>query len=180
VAGAAITSIQAVYVPADDFTDPAVAEIFSHLDSSIVLSREMASEGMYPAIDPLASSSSLLDPRLLGADHFQTAQAVRKTIAHYRELEEVIALLGIEELSQTDRTAVKRARLLMRFLTQPFMVTAPFTGKAGRSVELAATISGCRAILEGVADDWAESSLYMVGDLDEARQREARSKAEGS
>ncbi len=180
VAGAAITSIQAVYVPADDFTDPAVAEIFSHLDSSIVLSREMASEGMYPAVDPLASSSSLLDPRLVGEDHFLTAQAVRRIIAHYRELEEVIALLGIEELSQADRIAVKRARLLMRFLTQPFMVTAPFTGKPGRSVELAATISGCRAILEGAADDWAESSLYMIGDLDEAREREMHAKASAS
>jgi len=174
VAGAAITSIQAVYVPADDFTDPAVAEIFSHLDSSIVLSREMASEGMYPAVDPLASSSSLLDPRLVGHEHFEIAQDVRKTIAHYRELQEVIALLGIEELSQADRTAVKRARLLMRFLTQPFMVTVPFTGKPGRTVELQATLAGCRGILDGVADSWAESSLYMVGDLDEARQREAR------
>ncbi len=174
VAGAAITSIQAVYVPADDFTDPAVAEIFGHLDSSIVLSRALASEGMYPAVDPLASSSSLLDPRLLGQAHFEIAQDVRKTIAHYRELQEVIALLGIEELSQADRIAVKRARLLMRFLTQPFMVTVPFTGKPGRTVELEATLAGCRGILDGVADTWAESSLYMVGDLDEARQREAR------
>ncbi len=179
VANAAITSIQAVYVPADDFTDPAVAEIFSHLDSSIVLSREMASEGMYPAVDPLASSSSLLDPRLVGQQHFQTAEDVRRTIAHYRELQEVIALLGIEELSETDRTAVKRARLLMRFLTQPFMVTVPFTGKPGRTVELESTLAGCRAILDGAADGWAESSLYMIGDLDEARQREARSKAGG-
>ncbi len=176
VADAAITSIQAVYVPADDFTDPAVAEIFSHLDSAIVLSREMASEGMYPAVDPLASSSSLLDPRLVGLRHFETAQDVRRTIAHYRELQEVIALLGIEELSEEDRTAVKRARLLMRFLTQPFMVTVPFTGKPGRTVELEATLAGCRAILEGTADAWAESSLYMVGDIEEARQREMRSK----
>jgi F-type H+/Na+-transporting ATPase subunit beta len=180
VAGAAITSIQAVYVPADDFTDPAVAEIFSHLDSSIVLSREMASEGMYPAVDPLASSSSLLDPRLVGREHFQIAQEVRKTIAHYRELQEVIALLGIEELSQSDRTAVKRARLLMRFLTQPFMVTVPFTGKPGRTVELQATLAGCQGILEGVADGWAESSLYMIGELEEARQREAHAQAAAS
>jgi F-type H+/Na+-transporting ATPase subunit beta len=172
-AGAAITSIQAVYVPADDFTDPAVAEIFTHLDSSIVLSRDMASEGMYPAIDPLASTSSLLDPRLVGETHFQIAQEVRKTIAHYRELQEIIALLGIEELSSADRTAVKRARRLMRFLTQPLMVTVAFTGKQGRSVELDATLEGCRTILDGEADDWAESSLYMVGDLDEARTKEA-------
>jgi len=174
VAGAAITSIQAVYVPADDFTDPAVAEIFSHLDSSIVLSRDMASEGMYPAVDPLASTSSLLDPRLVGETHYRIAQDVRKTIAHYRELREIIALLGIEELSAADRDTVKRARRLMRFLTQPFMVTVAFTGKSGRSVELEATLAGCRAILNGETDDWAESSLYMVGDLDEARGKEAQ------
>jgi F-type H+-transporting ATPase subunit beta len=174
VAGAAITSIQAVYVPADDFTDPAVAEIFSHLDSSIVLSRDMASEGMYPAVDLLASTSTLLDPRLVGEVHYEVAQAVRKTIAHYRELQEIISLLGIEELSTADRSVVKRARRLMRFLTQPFMVTVAFTGKSGRSVELAATLAGCRAILDGETDDWAESSLYMVGDLDEARRKEVQ------
>jgi F-type H+/Na+-transporting ATPase subunit beta len=174
VAGAAITSIQAVYVPADDFTDPAVAEIFSHLDSSIVLSRDMASEGMYPAVDPLASTSGLLDPRLVGEAHYRTAQDVRKTIAHYRELQEIIALLGIEELSEADRSAVKRARRLMRFLTQPFMVTVAFTGKSGRSVELEATLAACRAILDGEADDWAEASLYMIGDLDEARRKEVQ------
>lgn len=173
VAGAAITSIQAVYVPADDFTDPAVAEIFSHLDSSIVLSRDMAGEGMYPAVDPLASTSSLLDPRLVGEAHYRTAQDVRKTIAHYRDLQEIIALLGIEELSAADRRAVMRARRLMRFLTQPFMVTVAFTGKEGRTVELEDTLAGCRAILEGEADNWAESSLYMVGGLDEARRQEA-------
>ncbi len=178
VAGAAITSIQAVYVPADDFTDPAVAEIFSHLDSSIVLSRDMASEGMYPAVDPLASTSTLLDPRLVGEAHYRTAQDVRKTIAHYRDLQEIIALLGIEELSATDRQAVKRARNVMRFLTQPFMVTVAFTGKPGRAVELDETLTGCRAILDGETDTWAESSLYMVGDLNEARERE-RATAKG-
>jgi len=177
VAGAAITSIQAVYVPADDFTDPAVAEIFSHLDSSIVLSRNMASEGMYPAVDPLASTSGLLDPRLVGEAHYRIAQEVRKTIAHYRELQEIIALLGIEELSLTDRNAVKRARHLMRFLTQPFMVTVAFTGKPGRTVDLATTLAGCSAILDGEADDWAEGSVYMVGDLEEARQKETQGKA---
>jgi len=137
----------------------------------------MASEGMYPAVDPLASTSSLLDPRLVGEAHYRTAQEVRKAIAHYRELQEIIALLGIEELSAADRTAVKRARHLMRFLTQPFMVTVAFTGKPGRAVELDATLRGCWEILDGAADDWIESSLYMVGDLDEARQKEARTKA---
>jgi F-type H+-transporting ATPase subunit beta len=172
VAGAAITSIQAVYVPADDFTDPAVAEIFSHLDSSIVLSRDMASEGMYPAIDPLASTSTLLDPRIVGEAHYRIAQDVRKTIAHYRDLQEIIALLGIEELSVADRQVVKRARRLMRFLTQPFMVTIAFTGREGRTVDLGDTLTACRAILDGEADDLAESSLYMVGGLNEARERE--------
>ena len=175
VAGAAITSIQAVYVPADDFTDPAVAEIFSHLDSSIVLSREMASEAMYPAVDPLASTSTLLDPRLVGEAHYRIAQDVRRTIAHYRDLQEIIALLGIEELSAVDRQAVKRARRLMRFLTQPFMVTVAFTGKEGRTVEIADTLAGCRAILDGEADNWVESSLYMIGGLEEARERERAS-----
>jgi F-type H+-transporting ATPase subunit beta len=131
----------------------------------------MASEGMYPAVDPLASTSSLLDPRLVGEAHYRTAQEVRKTIAHYRELQEIIALLGIEELSAGDRQTVKRARRLMRFLTQPFLVTVAFTGKPGRSVELAATLAGCRAILDGETDEWAEGSLYMVGDLEEARRR---------
>lgn len=173
VAGAAITSIQAVYVPADDFTDPAVAEIFSHLDSSIVLSREMASEGMYPAVDPLASTSALLDPLQVGEVHYRTAQEVRKTIARYKELQEIIAVLGIEELSAQDRTAVRRARHLMRFLTQPFMVTVAFTGKEGRSVETVDTLAGCQAILDGETDGWAESSLYMVGGIDEARHKEA-------
>jgi F-type H+-transporting ATPase subunit beta len=173
-AGAAITSIQAVYVPADDFTDPAVAEIFSHLDSSIVLSREMSSEGMYPAIDPLASTSRLLDPRVIGETHYRIAQEVRKVIAHYRDLQQVIALLGIEELSAADRIVVKRARRLMRFLTQPFMVTEAFTGKPGRSVDLAAALEGCRAILAGATDEWAEGSLYMIGPLDEAAAGEAQ------
>jgi len=169
---AAITSIQAVYVPADDFTDPAVAEIFTHLDSSIVLSRDMAAEGMYPAVDPMASSSTLLDPRLVGQRHYEVAQAVRRTIAHYRELQEIIALLGLEELGAADRQEVSRARRLMRFLTQPFMVTEGYTGQGGRTVELDDTIAGCAAILDGEADGWAESSMYMVGTLDEARQRE--------
>jgi F-type H+/Na+-transporting ATPase subunit beta len=133
----------------------------------------MASEGMYPAIDPLASASSLLDPRFVGEAHYRIAQDVRKTISHYRDLQEIIALLGIEELSAADRRIVGHARKLTRFLTQPFMVTTAFTGKAGRPVELEATLSGCRAILEGEADAWAESSLYMIGGLEEARQREA-------
>jgi F-type H+-transporting ATPase subunit beta len=171
--GASITAIEAVYVPADDYTDPAVATTFSHLDSSIVLSREMASEGLYPAIDPLESSSTLLDVRVVGREHFDVAQDVRRTIARYRELQEVIALLGIEELSADDRLVVGRARRLMRFLTQPFQVTEAFTGQPGRSVPLARTLAGCRAILDGAGDGLPEAAFYMIGDFDEARTKAA-------
>ena len=180
VAGAAVTSIQAVYVPADDFTDPAVAELFRHLDSSVVLSRAMAAEGMYPAIDPLASGSVLLDPLVVGQEHYAAAEEVRRTIARYRELADVIALLGVEELGAADRLAVKRARRLQRFLTQPFKVTEAFTGSAGASVPLAATIAGCRAILAGTCDEWAESSLYMVGTLEDARIKESSAAGKAS
>ena len=178
VGGVSITAIEAVYVPADDFTDPAVTAISSHLDSMIVLSRSMAAEGMYPAVDPLNSSSILLDPIVVGEEHYSIAEQVRETIAHYRELQEIISLLGIEELSTRDRLVVTRARRLQRFLTQPFAVTETFTGKPGRSVPLVETLKGCRAILDGACDTWAESSLYMVGSLDEARTKEAPSHRE--
>jgi F-type H+-transporting ATPase subunit beta len=178
--GASITAIEAVYVPADDYTDPAVAATFSHLDSSIVLSRDMASEGLYPAIDPLDSTSTLLDPAVVGDEHFEIAQRVREAIAHYRELQEVIALLGIEELSADDRAIVGRARRLMRFLTQPFMVTEAFTGQPGRSVPLPDTLAGCRAILDGHGDDWSESAFYMVGTIDEARAKHAAEQKDGA
>jgi F-type H+/Na+-transporting ATPase subunit beta len=171
VAGAAITAIEAVYVPADDFTDPAVTAISSHVDSNIVLSRTMAAEGMYPAIDPLASGSVQLDPLVVGPEHFSLAGRVREAIAHYQELADVIALLGVEELGAADRLIVARARKLLRFLTQPFAVTEAFTGVPGRSVSLADTLAGCRAILDGEADDWPESALYMLGNFAEARQR---------
>jgi F-type H+-transporting ATPase subunit beta len=174
VKDAAVTSIQAVYVPADDFTDPAVAQTFTHLDASIVLSRDMASQGLYPAIDPLASTSVVLDPRVVGPEHYETGEEVRRLIEHYRELQEIISLLGMEELSAADQTAVGRARRLIRFLTQPFAVTSQFTGLEGTSVSLEETLHGCRAILDGEADSWAESSLYMVGTLDDARSKERR------
>ncbi len=174
VGGAAVTSIQAVYVPADDFTDPAVAETFSHLDSTIVLSREQAAAGLYPAIDPLASGSALLEPRTVGAAHYALAQEARRVIARYRGLQEIIALLGIEELSRADRQMVARARRLLRFLSQPFLVTEAFTGKPGRSVPLADTLAGVKAILDGEGDGWAEASFYMAGGLDEVRAREER------
>ncbi|MEF2548628.1 F0F1 ATP synthase subunit beta [Aurantimonas sp. E1-2-R+4] len=180
VAGAAVTAIQAVYVPADDFTDPAVTAISTHMDSVIVLSRTLAAEGFYPAVDPLASSSVLLDPAIVGEEHYALAEQARQALARFKELQDIIALLGTEELGPGDRQIVRRARRLQRFLSQPFVVTEAFTGMPGRSVRRADTLLGVKAILEGEADDWAEDSLYMVGTLDDARQKEAaaRSKSE--
>ncbi|RDJ99754.1 F0F1 ATP synthase subunit beta [Paraburkholderia lacunae] len=172
VGDVSVTAIEAVYVPADDFTDPAVTAIAAHIDSMVVLSRAMAAEGMYPAIDPIASSSILLDPLVVGEEHAAVATEVRRIIEHYRELQDVISLLGIEELGAEDRTLVGRARRLQRFLTQPFAVTEAFTSEAGRSVALADTIAGCKAILAGECDAWQESSLYMIGTLDEGRLKE--------
>jgi F-type H+-transporting ATPase subunit beta len=178
IGGVSVTAIEAVYVPADDFTDPAVTAIASHLDSMIVLSRSMAAEGMYPAIDPLSSSSILLDPTMVGEEHYRVAEQVRETIAHYRELQDIISLLGIEELSAQDRLAVTRARRLQRFLTQPFAVTEAFTGVPGRSIPLANTLKGCQAILCGDCDHMAESALYMVGTIEDARDKDTKSKGE--
>ena len=161
-----ITSVQAVYVPADDLTDPAVAHVFQHLDSSIVLSRDMAAQGLYPAVDPLESSSKLLDPTIVGEDHVRLADEVRQVIAQYRDLKDIISMLGIEELSEEDRQTVERARRLIRFLTQPFNTTEHFTGKKGATVPLAKTLEGCRQILDGKHDDKAESDFYMIGALD--------------
>ena len=175
--GAAVTSIQAVYVPADDFTDPAVTTISSHMDCVIVLSRALAAEGFYPAIDPLASSSMLLDPEVVGQAHYQIAEEVRETLARFKDLQDIISLLGVEELGVADRLAVRRARRLQRFLSQPFMVTESFTGTPGASVSRADTLAGCRAILDGQADDWAESSLYMVGTFADAAAKEAAANA---
>jgi F-type H+-transporting ATPase subunit beta len=171
-AGAAVTAIQAVYVPADDFTDPAVTTISSHMDSIIMLSRDLAAQGFYPAIDPLASSSVLLDPLIVGEEHYRLAERAREALARFKELQDIIALLGVEELGVSDRLIVRRARRLQRFLSQPFMVTEAFTGTPGRSVSRADTIAGCKAILDGDTDDWAESALYMIGTLDEARQKQ--------
>ena len=173
VGEAAVTAIQAVYVPADDFTDPAVTTIAAHVDSMVVLSRSMAAEGMYPAMDPIASSSVLLDPAIVGHEHARVAIEVRQAIEHYRELQDVIALLGMEELGSEDRRIVGRARKLQRFLTQPFTVTEAFSGTPGKSVKLEDTIAGCRAILDGECDDWPESALFMIGPLEEARAKES-------
>lgn len=172
-AGAAITAIGAVYVPADDFTDPAVSAISTHMDSTVILSRDLAAQGIYPAIDPLRTTSVLLDPGVVGEDHSRAAAEVRQLMEHYEELRDVIALLGVEELGHEEQLLVGRARRLQRFLTQPFFVAAPFTGIEGRSVPVADTIAGCRRILEGACDDWAEASFYMIGTIDEAERREA-------
>jgi len=180
VGDVATTAIEAVYVPADDFTDPAVTAISSHLDSVIVLSRTMAAEGRYPAVDPLSSTSILLDPLVVGEEHWSIAEQVRSILARYKELEDIIALLGMEELSAHDRTVVGRARRLQHFLTQPFAVTEAFTGAQGRRVPLAETLKGCRAILDGDCDTWAESSLFMVGTIDEAEEKEAAQHQSGN
>jgi len=167
VAGS-LTSVQAVYVPADDFTDPAATHTFAHLSASIVLSRQRAAEGLYPAIDPLQSGSKMLSPTVVGERHYTVAADVRRTLAEYEELRDLIAMLGIEELPPHERRTVERARRLERFLSQPFFTTQHFTGMPGRSVGLADTIDGCERILRDEAGTLDESRLYMIGRFDEA------------
>ena len=164
-----ITSVQAVYVPADDFTDPSAVHTFSHLSSSIVLSRKRASEGLYPAIDPLASGSKMLVPAVVGRRHYDVSREVRRTLASYEELKDIIAMLGLEELSQEDRKTVFRARRLERFLTQPFFTTEQFTSYEGKMVSLEDALTGCERILNDDFMDYPESVLYMIGTIDEAR-----------
>ena len=166
----AITSIQAVYVPADDFTDPAAVHTFSHLSASIVLSRKRASEGLYPAIDPLQSSSKMATPGIVGQRHYEIAQEIRRTLAQYAELKDIIAMLGLEQLSPEDRNIVARARRLERFLTQPFFTTEQFTGHTGKLVSLAEALDGCERILNDEFKDFSESSLYMIGAIGEAKK----------
>jgi F-type H+-transporting ATPase subunit beta len=162
-----ITSVQAIYVPADDITDPAPATTFSHLDSTIVLSRALTEIGIYPAVDPLASSSSALDPKLIGQEHYDVARGVQRTLQRYRELQDIINILGIEELSETDRTTVYRARKIQRFLSQPFFVAAQFTGRDGKYVTLKDTIKSFREILDGKHDDKPEDAFYLKGGIEE-------------
>lgn len=170
----AITSVQAVYVPADDMTDPSATHTFSHLSASIVLSRKRASQGLYPAIDPLQSDSKMLTPGVVGEHHYDVAQAVRNTLAEYDDLKDIISMLGMEELSQRDRETVNKARRLERFLTQPFFTTEQFTGVEGRRVDLEDTISGCERILDGEFAEFGERALYMIGGVDEARKKRER------
>jgi F-type H+-transporting ATPase subunit beta len=166
----ALTSVQAVYVPADDFTDPAVVHTFSHLSASIVLSRNLASKGFYPAIDPLRSDSKMLTPPIVGERHYKIARQVRETLANFEELQDVIAMLGIEELSQEDQQIVNRARRLQRFLTQPFSVTEQFTSHEGRLVSLVDALDGCDRILQDEFSDYPEQALYMIGSIEEAKK----------
>ncbi|WP_088240381.1 F0F1 ATP synthase subunit beta [Calothrix rhizosoleniae] len=163
-----ITSIQAVYVPADDLTDPAPATTFAHLDGTTVLSRGLASKGIYPAVDPLDSTSTMLQPNIVGEDHYGTARAVQSTLQRYKELQDIIAILGLDELSEDDRLIVARARKVERFLSQPFFVAEVFTGSPGKYVKLEDTIKGFKMILAGELDDLPEQAFYLVGDIDEA------------
>ena len=169
-----VTSVQAVYIPADDLTDPAVVATFAHLDASTVLSREQVSRGLYPAVDPLASSSTLLTPERVGKTHYRIAEEVRELLARYEDLQDVIAILGIEELNEEDRVAVHRARRVQRFLTQPFRAAEPFTGTEGTTVPLEETLRGFREILDGRHDDLPEQAFYMVGTIDQALDKAAR------
>jgi F-type H+-transporting ATPase subunit beta len=163
-----ITSVQAIYVPADDLTDPAPATAFAHLDATTVLSRQIAELGIYPAVDPLDSTSRILDPQVVGQDHYLCARKVQGVLQRYKELQDIIAILGMDELSEDDKRVVARARKIQRFLSQPFFVAQVFTGKEGRYVKLADTIRGFREIAEGKHDDVPESAFYMVGGIDEA------------
>ena len=166
-----ITSIQAVYVPADDLTDPSPATTFAHLDATVVLSRDIASQGIYPAIDPLDSTSRQLDPLVVGAEHYETARGVQSTLQRYKELKDIIAILGMDELSEEDKLAVNRARKIQRFLSQPFFVAEVFTGSPGKYVSLKDTISGFKGLLAGEYDDLPEQAFYMVGSIEEAAEK---------
>jgi F-type H+-transporting ATPase subunit beta len=171
-----ITSIQAVYVPADDLTDPAPASVFAHLDATTVLNRKIAEKGIYPAVDPLDSTSRILDPQILGEEHYNVARGVQQTLQKYKDLQDIIAILGMDELSEEDKVVVERARKIERFLSQPFFVAKVFTGADGRYVELKDTIAGFKGILEGKYDDLPEKAFYMVGDINEALEKAEKMK----
>ena len=169
-----ITSIQAVYVPADDLTDPSPATTFAHLDATVVLSRDIASLGIYPAVDPLDSTSRQLDPQVIGEEHYNTARGVQSVLQRYKELKDIIAILGMDELSEEDKRTVARARKIQRFLSQPFFVAEVFTGSPGKYVSLKDTIAGFKGILEGDYDDLPEQAFYMVGSIEEAAEKAAK------
>ena len=166
-----ITSVQAIYVPADDLTDPAPATTFAHLDATTVLSRQIAELGIYPAVDPLDSNSRMLNPMIIGDEHYNTARAVQKVLQDYKGLQDIIAILGMDELSEEDKLTVARARKMMRFLSQPFHVAEVFTGSPGKYVDLKDCISGFQGVLDGKYDDIPEMAFYMVGDINEVLEK---------
>ena len=172
-----ITSVQAIYVPADDLTDPAPATTFSHLDATTVLSRQLVEIGIYPAVDPLASSSRVLDPRIVGEEHYNVARGVKFILQKYKDLQDIIAILGMDELSEEDKLTVGRARKVQRFLSQPFFVAQQFTGLEGKYVKLADTIRGFKEILEGKHDSVPEQAFYMVGTIEEVVKKAEKIKA---
>jgi F-type H+-transporting ATPase subunit beta len=171
-----ITSVQAIYVPADDYTDPAPATTFAHLDATTNLSRSIAERGIYPAVDPLASSSRILDPRIIGDEHYRVARQVKQNLQRYKDLQDIIAILGVDELSEEDKLAVARARKLEKFLSQPFFVAEQFTGRPGKYVTIADTIRGFGEIVEGKHDEVPEQAFYMAGGIEEVLENAAKMK----
>jgi F-type H+-transporting ATPase subunit beta len=172
-----VTSVQAIYVPADDLTDPAPATTFAHLDATTVLSRALTEIGIYPAVDPLASTSRILDPRIVGQEHYDVTQQVKKTLQTYKDLQDIIAILGIDELSEDQKLTVARARKIQRFLSQPFFVAEQFTGAPGRYVKIADTVKGFKEIVEGKHDAIPEQAFYMKGTIDEVLEAAEKMKA---
>jgi len=174
-----ITSVQAIYVPADDLTDPAPATAFAHLDATTVLSRAISEMGIYPAVDPLDSTSTMLDPSIVGEHHYKVARRVQQTLQKYRDLQDIIAILGMDELSEDDKLIVTRARKIQRFLSQPFFVASQFTGKPGKLVALKETIAGFEEIIDGKLDDIPEQAFYLRGNIDEVKSAAEQMKAAG-
>jgi F-type H+-transporting ATPase subunit beta len=172
-----ITSVQAVYIPADDFTDPAPAITFAHLDSTVVLSRALSEQGIYPAVDPLDSTSRQLDPNVVGEEHYLVAREVQRVLQRYKDLQDIIAILGIDELSEEDKKTVARARKIQRFLSQPFYVAEQFTNIPGQYVKVSDTVRGFKEILEGKHDDLNEDDFYLVGTIEQAREKHNAKKA---
>jgi F-type H+-transporting ATPase subunit beta len=169
-----ITSVQAIYVPADDLTDPAPATAFAHLDATTVLSRQLAELGIYPAVDPLDSTSRILDPKIVGEEHYKVARDVQAILQRYKDLQDIIAILGMDELSEDDKLTVARARKIQRFLSQPFFVAEAFTGSPGKYVKLKDTVKSFREIVEGKYDDLPEQAFYMVGPIEEVVEKAAK------
>src|SRR5512136_2931461 len=170
----AITSMQAVYVPADDYSDPAPVATFTHLDATVALERSIVEKGIYPAVDPLASTSRILDPNIVGEEHYKTAREVQRVLQRYKDLQDIIAILGVDELSEDDKQIVSRARKMERYFSQPFYVAQQFTGREGRYVPLKETVRGFREILDGKHDDLPEQAFMMVGTIEEAREKAER------